>query len=257
MIIRPMTTEKIDLAIGGEGVVAFSTLRGRLTADSPYSGFNACHYVGDTPAHVDACRSLLCRDLGIGRDHLVMARQTHTDRVAVIERLPAPDELLEETDGLVTRLRGVALAVNTADCVPLLMADAEAGVVAAVHSGWRGTIGRIAARAVETMVELGAEALRISAAIGPSICADCFEVGDEVAEQFRRKFPGDVVRDLAGCRPHVDLRAAVRHTLVASGVAPGNIALPSACSRCDSERFFSARRLGVASGRTLSVIMLK
>lgn len=238
-------------------MVAFSTLRGPVTAADPYSGFNACHYVGDSLAHVDACRSLLCRDLGIGRDHLVMARQTHTDRVAVIERLPVAAESLEETDGLVTRLRGVALAVNTADCVPLLMADAEAGVIAAVHSGWRGTVGGIAARAVEAMRTIGAEPWRIHAAMGPSICADCFEVGDEVAECFLADFPETVVTVGRGGRRHIDLGVSVRHTLVASGVAPENIAQPPACSRCDSNRFFSARRLGVASGRTLSLIMLK
>lgn len=252
-----MTTAKIDLAIGVGGVTAFSTLRGRLTAGDPYSGFNACHYVGDTPAHVEECRGLLCRDLGIDSDHLVMARQTHTDRVALIERLPVASDALEETDGLVTRLRGVALAVNTADCVPLLMAAAEAGVIAAVHSGWRGTVARIAAKAVEAMQEIGAGPSRIRAALGPMICSGCFEVGDEVAERFRADFPAEVVTRGREGRPHVDLGAAVRHTLIASGLEAENIAPAPVCSRCNPDRFFSARRLGVASGRTLSVIMLR
>lgn len=257
LTILPMTVEKIDAGISGHGVTAFSTLRGRVAPDDPYSEFNACHYTGDSERHVRRCRRALCQELGIDHDRLIMARQTHSTCVEVVDHIPFGVESLDGVDGLVTSLRGVALAINTADCVPLMMCDCEAGVIAAVHSGWRGTVGLIAARAVEAMRDMGAEPSRIRAAMGPSICRGCFEVGEDVAERFRRDFPDDVVSAGRSERPHVDLGAAVRHTLIESGVTPDRIILPAVCPRCNPDRFFSARRLGVASGRTLSVIMLK
>lgn len=241
-----------------EGITAFSTGRGAVNPADPYDGFNACHYTGDDPVHIAGCRRRLCDALSVPSESLVIPRQTHSARVAVIDTVPVNRESLEGVDALVTSLPSVALAVNTADCVPVVMADPEAGVIAAVHSGWRGTVDRIVAKAVTGMVALGADPSRISAAMGPCIGPECFEVGEEVAERFETEFPGDstVIYPTTGSqRPHVDLPRAVAATLIAAGVRSEAIAMPPACSRCDHRRFFSARRLGVGSGRTLSVII--
>ena len=173
-----------------EGIVAFNTLRGDANGDDPYSAFNLCHYTGDAPEHVAQCRQMLCHALGISASHLVMPRQTHTTRVAVVdEALMVAGEAeravrLQDVDALVTRLPGVCIGVNTADCVNIALADACAGVIGVAHAGWRGTAGKIAARTVEAMVAEGARAERIVAVMGASICEHCFEVGDEVLEAF-------------------------------------------------------------------------
>lgn len=237
------------------GVVAFSTCRdaGDDTCGA-YSGFNACHYTGDSAAHVEECRDALCRELGIGRGWLVVPRQTHSDRVAVIDRVPVADGVLEGVDALVTALPGVALCINTADCVPLMLADAQAGVVAAVHAGWRGVLSAIVSRTVEAMESLGADAGRIEAMMGPCICGHCFEVGPEVAQLFSESYGGAAGVVLGGyAKPHVDLAEALVLTLRELGVM--SVRRPPACTHCRPDTYFSARRLGVNSGRVLSVIM--
>lgn len=250
---------KYDILLSLPGIEAFSTRRGDnvIVADS-YSGFNACDYTGDAPDHIESCRDALCAMLCIDRDNLIIPRQTHSLNVAVIEHIPVNPTSIYDVDALVTTLPRVALAVNTADCVPLLLADIQAGVIAAVHSGWKGTVGRIVAKTVNQMVALGADCSNIVVAMGPCICGDCFEVGTEVVAQFRDArldYPGVILPRTP--RNHIDLPQACRATLLECGVKPQNIALPQACSRCNHDRYFSARRLGINSGRTLSVIIKK
>lgn len=233
------------------GVVALSTMRGDWTPEEPYSGFNTCHYTGDTPEHVAHCRAELCAALGCTSDRLVIPTQTHSANVGIIDSLPVGE--LSDTDAVVTTLPGVALVIHTADCVPLVLADTTAGVIAAVHAGWRGAVAGIAGKTVAVMESLGAKASEIDAAMGPCICAGCFEVGEEVAAHFNQ---GDIIRR-EGCKPHVDLPAAVKRDLVNAGLRGENIRMPQSCSRCDHGRFFSARRLGVKSGRTATAIILQ
>lgn len=246
---------KIDLPVP-EGVEAFSTLRGTMHPDDPYSGFNTCHYTSDAPNHVAECRRVILEATGIGEGRFVAPLQTHSATVLSIASVPVDPAALEGVDGVVTTLPDVMLGIHTADCVPLVLADVEAGVIGAVHSGWKGTVKRIAAAAVEAMVASGARPERIVAAMGPAICTGCFEVGEEVAERFDREFSGchSVVRN-GYVKPHVDLAAAVKATLLRCGLSAGNISAPCGCSRCDWQHFFSARKLGVASGRTLTAII--
>ncbi len=234
-------------------IIAFSTERGEgVDASSPYAGFSICDYTGDTPEHVSECRHALCGHLGIDDSRLIVPRQTHSVNIETVDGTQG--KLPDGVDGLVTATPGVALGINTADCVAVLMADEEAGVIAAVHSGWRGTAGGISTKCLGRMMILGARPERIRVWMGPLICCDCFEVGEGVAAHFDR-YPG-AVRRSPGLKPHVDLGSAIRYNLIEAGVKGENIALPTACSYCSHDRFFSARRLGIASGRTLSVIML-
>lgn len=235
--------------IGRDGVVAFSTLRTATDPGAPYDGFSICHYTGDDPAHVSACREQLAAELGVAPQRLVVPRQTHSLRIAVVG--PTTTEAdLEGVDALVTDLPGVALCISTADCAPVVIADPAAGVIAACHSGWRGTVGGIAVLTVGRMTELGADPRRMVAAIGPTICTGCFEVGEEVASQFDERFV-----DRSHTKPHVDLSACIASQLEATGIPRETIATACACSRCNPADYFSARRLGVASGRTATVIL--
>lgn len=233
---------------------AFTTERGAADGVSAYSEFNCCDYVGDDAAHVEACRRQLCGL--IGTNHLATARQTHSANVAVVDSLQA--EPLQGVDALVTGLTDVAIGVFTADCVPVLMCDPANGVIAAVHAGWRGTVAGIVSKAVEAMAGIGADRRRIEAVVGPSICQSCFEVGEEVVAEFALhgfSLNTIVKRNSATSKSHIDLAEANRQLLVEAGVPCGNIALSGLCTRCQPQRFFSARRLGVRSGRVLTAII--
>ncbi len=246
----------LDLSL--PGLTAFATERGAADPSDHFSAFNACDYTGDSPAHVAACRREAARALGLqGAGRLILPRQTHSLNVAIVTA--ASDPLtLTDIDALVTSDTSIAIGVSTADCIPLVMVDPVARVAAAVHSGWRGTAGRIAARAVEAMTSLGAAPGHILAAMGPGICRDCFEVGEEVADAFAEAFPGadGIILRCPGEKPHISLHRAITVTLVDAGVSPGAISSAAPCSRCNPERFFSARRLGIRSGRTLTACRL-
>lgn len=261
-----MELEKLSFIKPLLGVEAFSTTRGEVDRRNAYSGVNLCDYVGDDALRVLDARLTLAMQLGVDLDDLVMPRQTHSCRVAVIdERFRALDidkqeAALEGVDALVTSLKGVVIGVNTADCVPIVLVDWQAGVIAVAHAGWRGTVGRIGEAVVKEMYRQGAHADCIQVSMGPSICQECFEVGDEVVEAFKQaRFNLDdiVARNTATGKAHIDLRAANRAVLVAAGVPVGNIVESQHCSRCEHERFFSARRLGINSGRTFTGIYRK
>lgn len=240
--------QEIDVA---PGVKAYFTSRGDV-AYSPYSGFNICHYTGDDPESVARCREMLADRTGISVEAIVVPRQTHSVNCRIIDSLPVDTCDIENVDALVTKLHGVALGVSTADCVPVLLADEKNGVVAAAHAGWRGALGGIVGITLRRMAELGADPHSVKAVIGPCICKDCFEVGEEVAGLF----PDDCVIRSTGCKPHVDLPGYVADQLVAGGVAKSSVIMPWACTRCEPDRYFSARALGINSGRNFSMISL-
>lgn len=233
---------------------AFFTYRGDMCdAESPYAGFNVCHYTGDSPEHISHCRTLLCGHLGIDEEALVVPRQTHSTNVAVIDHIPFDGKELEGIDALVTSLDNVVIGVSTADCVPVVLGDIDSGVIGVAHAGWRGAVGGIVGNTVSAMVKAGADASRMKAALGPSICVDCFEVGEEVAALF----PDNCVeRRPEWGRPHVNLQKFVADELVSAGLEMGNIApfTKELCTYCSRMRFFSARRLGVNSGRLFTFV---
>ena len=250
-----MLNDAIFVDISLPGCRAVTTRRG--AGGGLYGMFNACHYVGDNPDHVALSRAALARYFGVEPSRLVIPRQTHSSIVNVVNGTES-SAILEGVDGIVTTAEGVVLCVNTADCVPVLLVDEQARVIAAVHSGWRGTVERISAVAVGEMCRLGASPHRIKVAMGPCICRTCFEVGEEVTERFVAEFPAqrDIVICDPGKRDHIDLGVAIRHTLEDAGVLREHISQPIACSHCAGSPYFSARRLGVASGRSLTAIML-
>lgn len=234
------------------GAHAYTTLRSCSFVSAPYDGWSLCTYSGDDAERTQSARNALADRLGTEPERIVSARQTHSCEVATID---APAEL-EGVDGIVCATPDITVGVHTADCVPIVMFAPESRVIAAVHSGWRGTVGRIAARAVEKMKEAGASPGDIHAAMGPCICTDCFEVGKEVAEAFVKAGMSHCVARTYGEKPHINLPEAVKSTLIAAGVRAENIKMPVGCSRCNPELYFSARRLGVGSGRTFTFISL-
>ena len=233
---------------------AFYTSRGKCIADRPYSGFNVCHYTGDDPAHIAECREELARQTGIPTERMVIPRQTHSTNVLTLTSLPLTDGQLENIDAIVTNLHDVIIGVNTADCVPVVLADQHAGIAGVAHAGWRGAVAGIVEATVLAMVRLGAEPSNIHAAMGPSICTECFEVGEEVTERFS----DDCVVRLPGQKPHVSLHKHITNSLLRCGLAESNI-MPfdiELCTRCHPDRFWSARKAGINSGRIFSFVII-
>lgn len=247
-------------------VVAFSTLRQGGASRGAYAEFNVNAFCGDEAEAVSRNRRALVQLLGIPLQRLLMPHQVHGSRVRVVdERLmqaPQSERMaeLEGVDALITDLPGVCIGVSTADCAPLLLYDPVHRVVAAVHSGWRGTVQGIAARVVHRMAEeWGSRPADLLCHIGPHIGVQAFEVGPEVVAAFEQAgFPTEViVRHDLGSKPHISLSLALRHTLLAADLPLQNICDAGICSFTNVARFFSARRLGTRSGRTFSGILIQ
>lgn len=258
--------ELLDYTLSPE-VRAFSTPRAALCptfeTDTPYAGFNLTDYCGDTPAHVAECREALCAELKITDDQLLLPHQTHTNRVALVdEALMEMDSSeryahLQNVDALVTALPHVCIGISTADCVPVLLYDPKHRVIGAAHAGWRGMVGHILAHTIERMRTMGTNPRDLRAVVGPCIGPDSFEVGEEVVDAFlQAKFPPSVVRRGFFKRPHIDLWAAAVHELELSGVPLEAILVSGIDTYACPDRFFSARRLGIQSGRIYSGIVL-
>lgn len=173
---------------------------------------------------------------------LAWARQIHSATV-----LDASPGLCGEGDALVTRERGLALAVASADCVPVVLAGPDG--IAAVHAGWRGLAAGVIPAAVRAAT---AQPAAWTAWIGPAAGACCYEVGEEVAAQVAAASAPEVVVPRPAGRPHLDLQAAARRQLAAAGV--GDVRWLPQCTRCDAERLWSYRRQGTAAGRNLAFV---
>ncbi len=217
-------------------VDALVTGRAGGVSTGPYESLNLGLHVGDDAERVVENRRRAAAMVGLDLGDTVFCHQTHGRDVAVVDdrdrgrgTLGVDDAV--PCDAVVTTTPDLGLAVLVADCVPLVLYDPGAHVLAAVHAGWRGTVARIGEAAVEVMVTLGADPGRIVAGIGPAITADRYQVGDEVADAARACFAGDradpgiddVIRPDGTGRWLFDLWAANRRILVAAGVKPGNI----------------------------------
>ena len=237
-------------------VIAFSTERHCSAAEAPYDGFNITHYTGDEPAHVEACRQELCRRLKIDDRHLVVPHQVHGTQIAEITAANL-GSAFEGIDAVVTRLTNTCIGVSTADCVPIVLYDIRNRAIAAIHAGWRGTVARIASKTLLYMSErYGTRQEDVKAAIGPSIGPDAFEVGTEVVDAFADA--GYDIESLAhrSSRWHINLWEANAIDLRTAGLTDKNISVAGLCSFANPSRFFSARRLGINSGRMFTGCIL-
>jgi YfiH family protein len=204
--------------------------------------------------------------LGLMPDRLWRMRQVHGcdvftvpadgDRAAEAAQVPPP-----QVDALITNRSDVALAVQVADCVPLLLADPRTGAVAATHAGWRGTAANVAAATVARLLrEFDARPADLVAAIGPSIGPSCFQVGPDVRDAFLQASDGETVRPGAwfvpdvGDRFRLDLWRANQDQLVDAGLRPERVHVARLCTVTHIEHFFSYRREQQATGRMVGVI---
>jgi hypothetical protein len=213
----------------------FSTRRGGVSRGE-FASLNLGERWGDEPQAVAENLRRLARAGDFAPERLVRVRQVHGNEVlaagAVGPGVEADAIWHRRADG------ACVVGVLTADCVPVLLVDEEASVVAAIHSGWRGTVAGVVGRTVEVLAGAGVPARRLYAAIGPCIERAAFEVGEEVAARFDAAF----VERRPDRRPRVDLVAAVRAQLQAAGVATARIERVGGCTHADADTYFSYRR---------------
>jgi YfiH family protein len=205
----------------------------------PFDSFNLGDHVGDDPAAVAANRRRLATELGLTEDRLAWMEQVH-GRTATIAGGDGwtPGTVAEATDALVTATPGMAVVALVADCVPVLLGDPEAGVVAAVHAGRIGARIGVIPAALEAMRTAGAETHRVEALLGPAICGDCYEVPKAMADDVEAHLPGSACRSRSGS-PGLDLRAGVWRQLADAGI--GKIGVDPRCTSED-QTLFSYRR---------------
>ncbi|BBX61926.1 laccase domain protein [Mycobacterium saskatchewanense] len=232
-----------------------TTTRAGGVSAPPFDTFNLGDHVGDDPAAVAANRARLATATGLGadrlgRDRIVWMNQVHGDRVEVVDG--PQDAALDDTDALVTTSPRLALAVVTADCVPVLLADARAGVVAAVHAGRVGAQRGVVVRAVEAMLGLGARAADISALLGPAVSGRNYEVPAAMADEVEAALPGSRTTTADGT-PGLDLRAGIAWQLKDLGVT--SVDIDPRCTVADP-RLFSHRR-DAPTGRLASLVWME
>lgn len=240
-------------------VRAFTTMRHGGVGQGAYACFNVTHYCGDAPATVAANRALLADELGIEPERIVLPRQTHGTRLHFMDsEADVNAAKLEGVDAVATSLRRLCIGVSTADCIPLLFFDPWNDVVAAVHAGWRGTCAGIAVSSLRALTaRYGTHPGELRVVIGPGISREAFEVGDEVCEAFRdAAFPMHRIARRIGGKWHIDLPLANILALIDAGVRREAVYSCGVCTFTQWHDYFSARRLGIRSGRLYSGIML-
>lgn len=262
-----------------DDVKAFSTTRHGGVSEGNYASLNINEYCGDSKANTDANRLLLANELGIDTNHIIMPHQTHgvESRIIGEEFATLPDGvkkmLLEGVDAVMTNIPGMCIGVSTADCIPVLLYDEEHHATAAIHAGWRGTQARIVHKAVQEMrMAYQTDPAKLKAVIGPGISLDNFEVGDEVyaafeqaafdmsaiaEERIKRNPNADDPVKAFERKWHINLPLANIQMLTHNGVDEANIINTGICTFDNADNYFSARRLGIESGRIYTGIIIR
>lgn len=234
-----------------KNVVAFTTTKNTLNASSP-------RFTGDSESIYKSNRMLLAEILNIPEKQFVFPRQTHTSCVAEINNIPQSE--LKETDALITNRSEICICVQTADCVPVLIYDCAQNIIAVVHAGWRGTVNKIVEKTIQKMnINYRSLPQNIYAAIGPSIGPEVYEVGNEVVDYVRHNFIKTeklLVKNESG-KFHFNLWEANKQLLLSNNIPVENIEVLEECSFELADKYYSARREGIATGRMVSGIYLK
>ncbi|ETP73974.1 putative protein, YfiH family [Lachnospiraceae bacterium JC7] len=259
-------------AIENTGIAAhaFSTRIGGVSKGI-WSSMNLSFTSGDDPKDAYENFHRYAVLFGASDDRLVLSHQTHTVNVRVVTEEDAGKGLTKErdytdVDGLITNVQGLVLTVFAADCVPLLFVDPVHKAIGASHSGWRGTVNRIGKVTIEKMKEnYGTDPKDLICAIGPSICRNCYEISEDVAEEFKKAFQGheseiltdDGSNEAGEHKFHLDLWKANRIVMEEAGVKAENISMTDICTNCNPDLLFSHRFTKGKRGNNGAFIMLK
>ncbi|MCC8027443.1 MAG: peptidoglycan editing factor PgeF [Clostridium sp.] len=250
-----MVTNGFSTRLGGASRGKFATM-------------NFSYNRKDEPADVLENFTRMAKALNVDRDRMVVSYQTHTVNVRRVTEADEGKGVIrkrdyKDVDGLITDVPGLTLVTFYADCVPLYLVDPVHRAVGLSHSGWRGTVKRMGQVTLEAMEEaFGTKPEDVIAAIGPSICKDCFEVGEEVVKEFEAAFDESRHRELwsPGARPgkyQLDLWKANGIILREAGVKPENIHITNICTMCNSDYLFSHRRVGEERGNLAAFLCIR
>lgn len=248
----------------GNSVTAFSTTRHGGVSQGNYGSFNINPFCGDKADNVVQNSELLAQSLHIPTSNIILPHQVH----GIEHRAIAPElfsmnsdvrnRILDGVDIVTTNMIEVCIGISTADCIPVLLYDPITRATAAIHAGWRGTVQRICQHTIVAMQrQYGTIASNLHAIIGPGISLLSFEVGQEVYNQFTEA--GFDLTDVATWHNkwHIDLPKINIQQLTACGVLPENIHNADICTYTHTNDYFSARRLGIESGRIYTGIILR
>lgn len=241
----------------------FTTRTGGVS-NGIYSTMNLSFSRGDDLECVRENYRRIGEVLGTDPEHMVASKQTHTTNIHLVTKADAGNgitrpSVYDDIDGLATDIPGIALVTFYADCVPLYFVDPVHRAIGLAHSGWRGTVAGMGACMVRYMQEhFNSRPEELVAAIGPSICVDCYEVSEEVAEQFREGFPEDVLQPgKAPGKYQLDLWKANQSILLRAGIQPEHMAVTNACTCHNPEYLFSHRASHGQRGNLAAFLMLK
>lgn len=228
---------------------AFTTRKGGVS-EGIFSTLNLSFTRGDSPKAVKKNYERLAKALGVSVEDFVFSDQTHTTNVLRVGKRECgmgitKERTYHDIDGLITNEPGVVLSTFYADCVPLFFIDPVNRAVGLSHSGWRGTVGRMGKATLLAMeAEFGTNPQEVIAAVGPSICQDCYEVSEDVASEFAGAFAGhekDILIDKGNGKYQLDLWKSNEIVLTEAGILPEHLAVTNICTCCNDKLLFSHR----------------
>ena len=238
----------------------FSTRLGGVSKGY-WASMNVSTTRGDDPADVEENLRRIAKAIGVRRDSLTFTNQTHTTNVAVVKE-EDKGRRFQETDGMITNVPGICLVTFYADCVPLYFVDPVKKVIGLSHSGWRGTVGKMGKVTVELMQKTyGSDQEDILAAVGPSICQDCYEVSEDVILEFQKSFGEQDWQQIyykkENGKYQLNLWKANELIFREAGILPEHIAVTNVCTHCNPEILFSHRTTGDKRGNLGAFLALK
>lgn len=241
---------KPEILSGSDGIQAWFTLKNSEYGfeGSNIPGLNFGFNTSETKELVAANRLTLLSHLRLDPEWVAYADQVHSNRIQVVTE----GGTYPSTDGLITRIPGLTLSIQVADCAAILLWDSANNVIGALHAGWRGAAGDIIPLGIEKMIGQGANPHKVKAYVSPCISLKNFEIGQEVADQF----PDEFVDYKHYQKPHLDLKAFLRHQLLKAGIPGNQVEVSEKCTIGDAENFYSYRREGEKSGRMLALIQM-
>ena len=216
---------------------------------------------GDDPEAIVENKRRIAAAIGVEVDSMTFTHQTHTTNVAVVKEADRGGRFME-TDGMITNVTGICLVTFYADCVPLYFVDPVKKAIGMSHSGWRGTVGKMGKVTVQKMVEeYGCNPADIVAAIGPSICQDCYEVSEDVIDEFKKNFHESLWNELfyqkENGKYQLNLWKANEAVFLEAGIQKENIAVTNVCTHCNPDVLFSHRTCGFNRGNLSAFLALK
>jgi len=256
-----------NLSSHNNDILHFVTTKKGGFSLAPYDSFNLAFHVGDNKEDILKNRVKLAQSLQISPKNFTALQQVHGTRVSIINSHDRGrgafdiESAINNSDAMLTDQKEICLLILVADCVPLLLYDRKKKIIAAIHAGWKGTVGLIAWKTVHKMLSVwDCKPQDLICAIGPSIGPCCYQVGPEVIALVKEKFQAH--KQLIGSisksgRGYLNLWEANRQQLLECHIPEGNIEIAGICTNCHSDIFFSSRKSNGLTGRFAAGIMLK